>query len=112
MSSEPTLTIGLPVFNGARYLQETLESVLSQSFTDFEVVISDNASTDETEAIGRAAAARDLRVTYRRNAENVGLSWQPQPARPARAWTAIQMGGGRRHPPAGLPRTLRRGHRC
>lgn len=74
MSSEPTLTIGLPVFNGARYLQETLESVLSQSFTDFEVVISDNASTDDTEAIGRAAAARDLRVTYRRNAENVGLS--------------------------------------
>ncbi len=69
----PTLTVGLPVFNGGPYLEATVESVLTQSFQDLELVISDNASTDETEAIGRAAAARDARVTYRRNATNVGL---------------------------------------
>jgi glycosyltransferase involved in cell wall biosynthesis len=72
--SVPTLTIGVPVYNGARYLDEAVGSVLGQSFRDFELIISDNASTDDTEAIGRAFAARDPRVTYRRNAENIGLS--------------------------------------
>lgn len=70
----PTLTIGLPVYNGARYLETAAESILGQSFADFELIISDNASTDDTEAIGRALAARDPRVAYRRNARNVGLS--------------------------------------
>lgn len=69
----PTLTIGLPVYNGERYLELAVESVLEQSFGDFEVIISDNASTDGTEAIGRAAAERDVRVTYRQNARNLGL---------------------------------------
>jgi len=73
MPTAPTLTIGLPVFNGAPFLQATVESVLSQSFRDFELLISDNASTDDTEAIGRAVAAIDPRVTYRRNATNLGL---------------------------------------
>ena len=73
MPTAPTLTIGLPVFNGAPFLQATIDSVLSQSFCDFELLISDNASTDETETIGREAAAGDRRVTYRRNATNVGL---------------------------------------
>ncbi len=70
----PTLTVGMPVYNGERYLEAAAESVLAQSFRDLEVVISDNASTDETEAIGRALASRDPRVTYRRNGRNVGLS--------------------------------------
>ena len=69
----PTLTIGLPVFNGERYLGQALESISEQSFRDFELIISDNASTDGTEAIGRAAAARDSRVMYRRNERNLGL---------------------------------------
>lgn len=73
-ASTPALTIGLPVYNGARYLEQAVGSILGQSFGDFELIISDNASTDETEAIGRALAARDPRVTYRRNARNVGLS--------------------------------------
>ncbi len=73
MGSVPTLTIGVPVFNMATYLEEAVESVLTQSFRDLELIISDNASTDDTEAIGRALAARDPRVTYRRNAKNVGL---------------------------------------
>lgn len=68
------LTIGLPVFNGAEYLRAAVESILEQSFSDFELIISDNASTDGTEAIGRVFADRDPRVTYRRNSENVGIS--------------------------------------
>jgi glycosyltransferase involved in cell wall biosynthesis len=70
----PTLTIGLPVYNGARYLEGAVESILEQSFGDFELIISDNASSDGTEAVCRALATRDPRVSYRRNARNVGLS--------------------------------------
>ena len=70
----PTLTIGLPVFNGARYLEASVDSILSQSFSDLELIISDNASTDDTEAISRSIVDRDPRVTYRRNAANVGIA--------------------------------------
>lgn len=74
MGSAPTVTLGLPVYNGEKYLEAAVESILGQSFRDFELIISDNASSDGTETIGRAQAARDPRVTYRRNAQNVGLS--------------------------------------
>jgi glycosyltransferase involved in cell wall biosynthesis len=74
MASAPTVTIGVPVYNGERYLEGALDSILAQSFRDFEVIISDNASSDRTEAIGRAYAARDPRVVYRRNPQNIGLS--------------------------------------
>jgi len=70
----PALTIGMPVFNGARYIRSSIDSILSQSFGDFELIVSDNASTDDTEAIVRSIAAQDPRVRYRRNAENIGLS--------------------------------------
>jgi len=66
------LSIGLPVYNGGRYLRETLGSILSQSFGDFELLISDNASDDATEEICRDAARRDPRVRYARNPVNVG----------------------------------------
>ena len=72
--SAPALTIGLPVYNGERYLDAAAESVLTQSFRDFELIISDNASSDGTEAIGRMLAARDPRVMYRRNDRNLGLN--------------------------------------
>lgn len=74
VDSLPALTIGLPVYNGARYLEKAIESILEQSFADFELIISDNDSTDETASIARKYAAIDRRVTLRRNAENVGLS--------------------------------------
>lgn len=70
----PTLTIGVPVFNGERYLERAVRSVLDQSFTDLELIISDNASSDHTADIGQALAASDERVTYRRNARNIGLA--------------------------------------
>src|SRR3954471_6298654 len=66
--------LGLPVFNGERFLGATLDSVLAQTFTEFELVISDNASTDGTEAICRKYAARDSRIRYLRNEHNLGLS--------------------------------------
>lgn len=70
--SPPRVSIGLPVFDGANYLRESLDSLLAQTFTDFELVIVDNASTDSTGAIVREYAERDGRITYRRNASNIG----------------------------------------
>lgn len=68
----PLVGIGLPVYNGARYLKAALESVLAQTLTDFELVICDNASTDGTGEICRRFAARDGRIRYYRNAGNIG----------------------------------------
>lgn len=70
----PTVAIGLPVYNGAAFLRETLDAILAQDFTDFEVVIGDNASTDGTEAICREFAARDPRIVYHRHAANLGAA--------------------------------------
>lgn len=70
----PRLSIGLPVYNGERYLPEALGGLLGQSFTDFELVVSDNGSTDATEAICRGFAERDPRVRYVRQPRNIGLA--------------------------------------
>jgi glycosyltransferase involved in cell wall biosynthesis len=70
----PRVTIGVPVYNGERFLSHTLDALLSQSFKDFEVVVCDNASTDRTEEIGRAYAARDSRIRYFRNEVNIGAA--------------------------------------
>ncbi|HEY8468160.1 MAG TPA: glycosyltransferase family 2 protein [Longimicrobiales bacterium] len=70
----PTVSLGLPVYNGERYLEETIESILRQSYTDFELIISDNASTDRTEEICRRFVRRDGRVRYRRNERNIGAA--------------------------------------
>lgn len=75
MSQPPPLTIGLPVYNGERYLPEALDSILGQTFGDFELVVSDNASTDSTPQIIREYAARDDRLRSSRVAENKGAVW-------------------------------------
>ena len=69
---KPRVSVGLPVYNGERFLEETLGSLLAQTYTDFELIISDNASTDRTEEICRIYAAKDKRVRYYRNAKNIG----------------------------------------
>jgi glycosyltransferase involved in cell wall biosynthesis len=74
MRSGPRLSIGLPVFNGERYLGETLDCLLGQTFRDFELVVCDNASTDRTPEIVAAAMAKDPRVRYVRNDTNIGAS--------------------------------------
>lgn len=71
----PRVSIGLPVYNGEKYLAETVESLLLQTFEDFELIISDNASTDATEEICRGFAARDRRVGYVRQPANRGPAW-------------------------------------
>jgi glycosyltransferase involved in cell wall biosynthesis len=65
------LTIGIPVFNGENFLEDCLASIWAQDVDGLEVLISDNASTDRTEEICRAAAA-DPRVRYVRQADNIG----------------------------------------
>ena len=66
------LSIGLPVYNGGRYLAETLDCFLAQTFQDFEIVVCDNASTDRTPEICRSFAKRDPRIRYYRNEQNLG----------------------------------------
>lgn len=73
--STPPLTVGLPVYNGDRYLSEALESILGQTFGDFRLVVSDNGSTDATAAICRDYASRDPRVEYFRHDVNRGAAW-------------------------------------
>ncbi len=68
------VTIGLPVHNGSNYLAAAIESILAQTFGDFDLVISDNASTDATEQICRAYAKQDRRVRYVRQRTNLGAA--------------------------------------
>ncbi len=68
------VTIGMPVYNGSGYLREALDSILAQTFQDFELVIGDNASTDDTEKICREYAARDPRIRYYRHPKNLGAA--------------------------------------
>jgi glycosyltransferase involved in cell wall biosynthesis len=68
----PIISIGLPVYNGERFLRHALESIIEQSFSNIELIISDNASTDETANICKEFAMRDARIRYMRQAENIG----------------------------------------
>jgi glycosyltransferase involved in cell wall biosynthesis len=70
----PRVSVGLPVHNGENFLEEAIESILNQTFEDFELIISDNASIDATEAICRVYAKRDERIRYHRNRKNVGAA--------------------------------------
>jgi glycosyltransferase involved in cell wall biosynthesis len=73
MSAVPRLSVGLPVYNGANYLAESLEALLGQSFGDFELIISDNASTDSTPDICQHYAQQDSRIRFFRQPRNIGL---------------------------------------
>lgn len=70
----PRVSIGMPVYNGEDFLAHAIESILSQTWTDFELIICDNASSDGTEAIARQYASRDGRVTYHRAEVNSGAA--------------------------------------
>jgi glycosyltransferase involved in cell wall biosynthesis len=71
----PRVSIGLPVYNGDRFLEQTLDMLLAQTFRDFELVIADNASTDRTQEICLAYAGPDERIRYYRSDENRGATW-------------------------------------
>jgi len=74
MTAAPRLSVGLPVYNGEKYLAQSLESLLGQTYADFELIISDNASTDGTAAICTSYAKQDLRIRYYRQPINIGLA--------------------------------------
>ncbi len=71
----PRVSIGMPVYNGGAFIAETLGSLLSQTYRDFELIISDNASTDDTSDRCRAFAAADDRIRYYREEVNRGAAW-------------------------------------
>lgn len=75
MKEQVSVSIGIPVYNGERFLAQTLDSILDQTYQDFEVIISDNASDDATEAICRSYAEKDSRIHYCRNATNLGAAY-------------------------------------
>ena len=70
----PRVSLGLPVYNASRYLRQALDAVLAQDFTDFELIISDNGSTDQTWAICTEYADRDPRIRLLRNPTNLGVA--------------------------------------
>ncbi len=72
MTLSPKLSIGVPVYNGERFLPALFETLTTQTFRDFEIVISDNASTDQTPIICAEWAKRDPRIRYHRNPRNLG----------------------------------------
>src|SRR4051812_10231830 len=71
---DPVVSIGMPVYDGANYIRRAAQSILTQDYEDFELIISDNASTDETESICRELAESDGRIRYFRNDTNIGAS--------------------------------------
>lgn len=70
----PRVAIGLPVFNGERFVTQAIESICGQSFTDWQLLICDNASTDSTSSICLRFAHSDPRIRYHRNDRNIGAS--------------------------------------
>jgi glycosyltransferase involved in cell wall biosynthesis len=90
----PRVSIGLPIYNGENFAEGAIASLLAQTFSDFELVLVDNASTDRTAEICRAFAARDPRVRYHRNERNIGgapnfnLAFQLADRAPYYKWAA------------------------
>ena len=74
MVAVPKVSIGLPVYNGEKFVTGAIESLLKQSHSNIELLISDNFSTDGTASLCRAAAWRDSRVSFNQNLRNIGAA--------------------------------------
>lgn len=68
----PLVSVGVAIYNEDRFLEEALSALTQQSYPNLEIIISDNASTDQSEEICRSAAERDARIKYVRQTSNVG----------------------------------------
>jgi glycosyltransferase involved in cell wall biosynthesis len=68
----PRVSVAIPTYNCEKFIGQSIDSLLGQTFGDFELVISDNASTDGTEEICRRYAAADKRIRYVRRTDNIG----------------------------------------
>lgn len=75
MNHPPQISVGMPVYNGEAFLEAAIESILAQTFKDFELIISDNGSSDGTAEICRRYAKSDRRIRYYRREENAGAGW-------------------------------------
>jgi len=75
IQSSTTITIGMPVYNGEKLIRKSLDSLLSQTFTNFQLIISDNASTDSTIMICEKYARSDSRIKFFQQSENRGSNW-------------------------------------
>jgi glycosyltransferase involved in cell wall biosynthesis len=75
-ASHPKVSIGMPVFNSEKYLSQTLESILAQTWTDFEVILFDNGSTDQSQEICQAFQSKDSRVRYVRSSQSLSVASQ------------------------------------
>ncbi len=73
-AKKPTVSVAMPVYNSEKYLAESIEAHLKQTYQDFELILTDNASTDRSEEIGREYASKDARVKYHRNPQNLGAA--------------------------------------
>ena len=71
--TETIVSIGLPVYNGDQTLSIVLDALLAQTFTNFEIIISDNCSTDNTEKICKTYALNDKRIRYFKQSVNLGI---------------------------------------
>ncbi len=74
-NKKPLVSIGMPVYNTEQHIRQALDSLLAQDYEHFELIISDNASTDGTHDICLDYAARDKRIRYYRNDRNMGIAW-------------------------------------
>ncbi len=74
MGQSPLVTLGLPVRNGQRTIRSAIEAIVMQTVSDFELIVSDNASTDDTGLICRHFAAQDSRIHYFRHDSNQGAA--------------------------------------
>jgi len=71
---KPKISVGMPVYNGEPYLEQAIQATLNQTYDDFELIISDNHSSDRTEEICLDFAAKDSRIHYIRNSKNIGAA--------------------------------------
>lgn len=74
VSSEPLVSIGMPIYNEAKFLSEALDSVISQTYTNIEIIISDNASTDDTQKLCEEYAAKHPHIQFHRQNTNLGAT--------------------------------------
>ncbi len=74
MASTPKVSVCIPIFNGAGYIRGALDSVFQQKYQDFEVVIVDNCSTDQTEALVAELSSQSEKICFFRNEQNIGLA--------------------------------------
>ena len=100
------LTIGLPVYNGERYLEAAVESLLDQTFEDFRLVISDNASDDSTPEILAQFAKQDSRVEVLTSPVNRGANWNFNAVAQDVTTPVLQMERARRRSRSAVPRRM------